>query len=222
MILNVDPKIIFAIIPFGIAAILAIFGIRLSKRHFSETIRKLRNSLLQAGIKATETTDSNYYLEKIGKTMGKTSDFYEGVFVIHDAGFSYILYRKPGSYGIYDHWDYIVTRNALTNKTTKTDRSIYFYERATRLCIKKDVGLFGKATNLSWKGDDSLSRVLNADYLLNEKLLGILQRKRQPKSIFIFWRNTFAVIRTPIYTHIAEDFEIFNTISLHIKSTWFH
>jgi hypothetical protein len=224
MIQNIDPKIVIiagSTLLAGIFLFVVYMNLTNNKR-ILRFINDIHDSFIQDGISTSLIVDRNYYLDKIGKTLKETSDFIEGVFLIKDEKFDYIFYRSGGSSNYYDYLEYIVTDDTFEGKTSKSNRAnSIFYQRGTRLSVRRNSWLFGKVTRIYWKGDENLSRMLNSDNLLNERLVQRLQGKRLLGQIFIYWKNRYAVIRIPVYTSSSEDFAIMNMISRHIKSVWF-
>jgi len=115
-------------------------------------------------------------------------------------------------YGVNYFVDYLVKSPNITGK-----RPI----KKTRSVRGKSSGLWGKATAVEWKGDESLARSLNFDYRLKDRLLGVDSDPGALKgSIWIFPepKHGYARIRTNYFLPSPEMFEAMNIIAKHVKS----
>jgi len=91
--------------------------------------------------------------------------------------------------------------------------------KKTRLTKKKNPPLWGKVVAINWKGDDSLTRSLNLDYGLEDKLLRAdVNAFKGNIGIFPEPEHGYARIRTDYVLPSAEIFEALSGIARHIKS----
>ena len=78
-----------------------------------------------------------------------------------------------------------------------------------------------KANSTSYIAFGSLNISLHLRAVGVPTSLGQSDLRKQPKMIYIYYKSSYAVIRTPVYKPKSEDFEIMNVIAKHIKSAWF-
>lgn len=220
-----DIRIIISIISFLGVAGCVIYLLLSRKRRLLSLMNGIQTQLLKAGVESSIKINKNDYLEKLGNTIRMIDSDMEGVCDIRGQDFDYICYwsRAGASASTSeDYLHYIVIGNTSESEGKKTNWiDNIFYQRVTQLSIDKGILPWGKISKVFWKGDARLTQELNADTDLIGKLTPLLRRTKQPRSIFIYLKNKYAVIRTPIYTITADDLEITNTIARHIKTAWF-
>ncbi|MFC1969391.1 hypothetical protein ACFLVF_02750, partial [Chloroflexota bacterium] len=92
------------------------------------------------------------------------------------------------------------------------------------LSVKKTKPIFGKVVDISWEGDVALSKQLNADYELKDKILQHYRSSKASKNILkieIYKRFEYAIIRTAYLEPTIEDFKIMKIIARYVKAAWF-
>jgi hypothetical protein len=91
--------------------------------------------------------------------------------------------------------------------------------KKTRLIIKRSPPLWGKVVAIEWKGDDSLTRSLNLDYSVADRLLRADENVFKG-NIWIFPEpmHGYVRIQTEYALPSAEIFEAISSIGRHVKS----
>jgi hypothetical protein len=214
--------ILMACVLFIITGVL--YLVLTKKKRATSLINDLHSQLMQAGIEASVTIDKNYYLEKIGDAVKKVDNHIEAVSDIQGKDFDYIFVHSTGHQtGSDDYWQYIVIGSLPEAERAKSWFDTIFYQKRTELRAKRNRWPWSKVFDIYWIGDTTLAHKLNSDIPLRERISQLLRSRKHPKEVFIYCHQTykFAVIRTPLYSPEAEDFEIMNIIARHIKSAWF-
>jgi hypothetical protein len=169
-------------------------------------------------------------MEKLGNTIKMIDGNIEGACDVKGQDFDYVCYwaRAGASASTSEEYlHYMVIANSPkeneTNQKEKSWLDKLLNPTEVSLSIKKGILPWGRVNSIYWKGDSVLAKKLNEDTGLTNSIIQILQRSKQPKKLWIYFKSnkSYAVIRTPIYTLTAEDFEIMNMIARHIKSAWF-
>ncbi len=144
----------------------------------------------------------------LGRASGQES---EGLIVLEDRSIDSInVVSVSTQYGKRYFIDYLVkSPNISGERMLKT----------TRLIRRKSPPIWGKVVAIDWKGDDSLTRCLNLDYSLEEKLLradvNVLKG-----GIWIFPepRYGYVRIRTDYSLPSAEIFGVIRSIARRVRS----
>jgi len=159
-----------------------------------------------------ETTlrERDSYEEKIGvsRSLGQRS---EGIIELKERNIDLVNVASTASqYGVYYFLNYLVkASNIVEGRKLKK----------TRLITKRSPPLWGKVVAIDWKGDDSLTRSLNLDYSVADRLLRADENVFKG-NIWIFPEpmHGYVRIQTEYYLPSAEIFEAISSIGRHIKS----
>ena len=196
----------------GIIAVLAAVGLPLAlrarKKGGPQSVEELLHHLTGIGVKAS-------LVEKgaapgkvgVGRASGQRS---EGVIRIEGRNIEYInVISVTSQYGVRYFLDCLVVSPSWSGKKKR---------KKTRMVRKKSSGVWGKVVDIEWKGDDYLSRELNLDYWLKDKLL----QAELKGSIWIFPepKYEYARVRTSYLLPSADLLEAIDIIARHIKSGW--
>jgi len=196
-----------------VMALLVAIGLPLAfkKRRKGGPQRKeeLCHHLQKMGVKAymMQTGDNR---EKIGqkRSWGEKS---MGIIELRDRNVDFINITGVSSqYGTNYFIDYLVKNTNIMEKRML---------RKTRLIRKKSPPLWGKVVAIEWKGDESLSKSLNFDYELENRLLdAALKDLRGSIRIFPEPKHEYARIRTAYILPSSEAFEAIDIIARYVKS----
>ncbi len=141
------------------------------------------------------------YMTRSADTLGIKERDLDCVFVVYGVS-------KQGTH----YWlDYIVKATHWPPaKSLKT----------TRMRKKRRFLFLGRATDIEWKGDDSLAAILQGDYKLKERLLKSRYVGQVMRWISIYPQAKYGYykIRTSYYLPDTEFFEALDTIAGHLKS----
>ena len=137
----------------------------------------------------------------------------EGVIKLEGKSIDFINVSSVASqYGVQYFIDYLVK---TTNWTDKRQR------KKTSMVRKKGSGFRGRVIDIQWKGDDYLSRELNYDYYLKDRLVqSALDNPKSSIQIFPESKYEYARVRTPYILPSPDLFEAIDIIAKHIKSGW--
>ena len=133
-----------------------------------------------------------------------------GVIKLRDRNIDSInVIGMASQYGVRYFLDFVVRSVSLTGRESK---------KKTRLVRKKSSAV-GRAVDIEWKGDDFLTRKLNLDYRLADRL-----SQAEPAvlkgGIWIFPepKYQYTRIRTTYFLPTPDLFEAMDIIAKHIKS----
>ena len=161
------------------------------------------------GIEAT-LRERDSYEEKIGvsRSLGQRS---EGIIELKDRNIGLVNVTSTASqYGVHYFLNYLVkASNIVEGRKLKK----------TRLITKRSPPLWGKVVAIDWKGDDSLTRSLNLDYSVADRLLRADENVFKG-NIWIFPEpmHGYVRIQTEYSLPSAEIFEAISSIGRHVKS----
>jgi len=146
----------------------------------------------------------------LGRASGQRC---EGVFKIDRKNIDYInVISVTSQYEVKYFVDYLVKS---PERLGKTDR------KKTNLTLKKNSFIRGKVVDIEWKGDYYLSRVLNLDYQIKDRLLQTeIDRLKEGISIIPEPKYGYARIRISYLLPSSDLFEAINNIAKHVKSAW--
>ncbi len=198
-----------------IAALVAAIGIPLAlrkrRKESSQNVAQLLHHLQEIGVKAS-LLEKGAEEEKVGvsRASGQRS---EGIIKIESRNINYInVISVSSQYGVNYFLDYLVTSPSWPGKKNK---------KKTKMVRKKSSGIWGRVVDIEWKGDDYLSRQLNLDYRLKDRLLQIvLEGLKGDIWIFPEQKYEYARVRTSYLLPLYELFEVIDIIAGHIKSGW--
>ena len=186
-------------------------ALRKRKKAGPQNVEQLFQHLLTMGIKASRIekgTDEERV--KVSRGSGQRS---EGLIEVSERNIDSInLVSVTTQYGVNFFIDYLV---GIPNWLDQKKRS------KTRMVPKKSSAIRGKVVDIQWKGDDYLSRQLDYDYRLKDRLLqagadelkGGIQVLPEPK-------HEYARVRTAYVLPSSDFFEAIDIIAGHIKSGW--
>lgn len=150
------------------------------------------------------------YEEKIGvsRSLGQRS---EGIIELKDRNIGLVNVTSAASqYGVHYFLNYLVKASNIVER-----RKL----KKTRLIIKRSPPLWGKVVAIEWKGDDSLTRSLNLDYSVADRILRADENVFKG-NIWIFPEpmHGYVRIQTEYALPSAEIFEAISSIGRHVKS----
>ncbi len=137
----------------------------------------------------------------------------EGVIKIEGRNIDYInVISVTTQYGVNFYLDYLAKTSGWLGKRDR---------KKTRMVKKKSSGMWGKVTDIEWKGDTYLSQELNFDYQLKDRLLQA-ELDKLKGSIWIYpeVKYEYARIRTTYLLPSTDLFEAIDIIAKYIKSGW--
>lgn len=185
-------------------------ALRKRKKEGSQKREQFFNHLQEIGVKAA-LVEVGAGEEKVGvsRSWGRRS---EGVIKIEARNIDYINVTSVASqYGVRYFLDYLAGSPSWSGKKRKK----------TRMVKKKDSGIWGRVADIEWKGDDYLSRELNWDYQLKDKLLQAeLGELKDGILIIPEPKHGYARVRTSYILHSLDLFDAIDIIAKHIKSGW--
>jgi len=196
-----------------IAALAAIVGLSLALRKrnksSSENVGQFFHHLQEMGVKAS-LLEKGGEEEKVGvrRSWGQRA---EGVIKIEGRNIDYInVISVSSQYGVNYFLDFLVS-----NPGWQGNRK----SKKTRMVKRKVSGMRGKLVNIEWKGDDYLSRELNYDYRLQDRLLQA-ELDKLKSSIWILPepKYEYTRVRTNYLLPSSDLLEAVDIIAGHIKS----
>jgi len=196
------------LLAFGIGLPLAM---RARKRTAPQKVAELLEHLQSMGMKVAQLPDKTDPKEMgLPRSTGQKS---EGIIEIQNKHISYInIISVTSQYGVNFYLDFLVNRpNWLSGKERKK----------TKMAVKKDSAIKGKVADITWKGDDYLSRTLNYDYQLKDRLV-----QTEPDElkggieIYPESKHEYSRIRTTYRLPSRNWLEAVDTIAGYIKSGW--
>jgi len=202
-------SIIGALFAVLIAIILPLIARRRKKEEATNKIEELYRHFRALGVEVSPVEKGDER-EEIGlaRASGQKS---EGLIELEDRNIDSVnIISISTQYGTRYFIDYLVKGSNIMRE---------WVLKKTRLTKKKTPPLWGKVVAIDWKGDDSLTRSLNLDYSLEDKLLRAdVNAFKGNIGIFPEPRHGYARIRTDYVLPSAEIFEAINGIARHIKS----
>jgi len=199
---------LIAALVFGIGLPLAL---RKRKKAAPLKMGEFFEHLQKMGIKAA-LVEKDAAEEKIGTRWG-SGQRAEGVIEIKDRKIDYIkIVSVTSQYGVNYFLDFLVKRpNWIAQQKRKK----------TRMVRKRSSVIGGKIVDIQWKGDDRLSRQLDLDYRLKDRLL---QSERDELkggiSIFPEPKHEYSRVRTTYFLPSPDLFEAIDIIAGHVKAGW--
>ena len=205
-------NILAGIITFLVLTIGLPLALRKRKKSGPQNVEQLLHHLLEIGVKAS-MAEKGVDEEKVGASRSFMRRS-ESVIKIEGRNVDYInVISVASQYGVHYFIDYLVTSPSLPGKKKR---------KKTKMVTKKSSRIRGRVVDIEWKGDDYLSRELNFDYQLKDKLLQA-ELGKLSGSIWIFpemKKYEYARVRTSYLLPSSDLFEAIEIISGHIKSGW--
>ena len=198
-----------------IIALVALIGLPLAlrkrKRSSPQKVEQLLSHLQEMGFKVS-LTEKGGEEEKVGvsRASGQRS---EGVIKVEERNIDFInIVSVASQYGVNYFFNYLARSPSSPVKR---------HRKKTRLVRKKSSGIRGRVVDIMWKGDDYLSRELNFDYQLKDRLLQT-ELDKLKGSIWIFPepKYEYTRIRTPYLLPSPDLLEAIDIIGKHIRSGW--
>jgi len=174
-----------------------------------EKVEEMRGHMETIGIGSfVETADGG--LAQIGHSW---SEKHMGTVRLSGASIDAInIVGVSSQYGTQYYLDFLVPVMAFGSVPEK---------RRTRLVRKKTPSLWGRTTDVEWKGDESLSRRLNFDYRLRDSLKKLDESLlRSGVNIYSERKRGWARVRTKHFLPTSEAFEAVDTVCRHIRAEW--
>jgi hypothetical protein len=195
--------IIFLILAFGLP-----FLFKLFRKGEQKKPEELFQHLQVIGVKA-----SILGVEEAGEKWGQKRSWGEkgeGVMAVKDRNIDAIaLVSQSSQYGSNYYIEYLVKWRTQSGADTA---------QKTRMVLKKSPPLWGKAVDIEWKGDPSLTQRLNFDYQLKYRLLQDgLRNFKGGISIHPEAKYGYSRIRTSYQLPSPDLFQVIGTIAKHIK-----
>ena len=196
-----------------IAALVFAIGLPLAlrkrKKGGTQNVEQLLHHLQGMGVKAS-LAEKGVEEGKVGvgRSFVRRS---ESVIKIESRNIDYINVSSVSSqYGVNYFLDYLVRSPGWSGEKRW---------KKTRMVKKKSPAIWGRVVDIEWKGDDYLSRGLNLDYRLKDKLLqtdfkelkGNIEISSEPKYEYVRVRTTY-LLPSP------DLFEAIDIIAKYIKS----
>jgi len=183
--------------------------LRKRKKGSAESIEELYQHLREMGVQAslTERGDNREEIG-LGRGSGQKS---EGIIELEDRNIDSInVVSSSSQYGTQYFIDYLVkSPNVMGERILKKTKAIG----------KRSPPLWGKVVAIQWKGDESLSRSLNFDYSLEDRLLRSDAKDFKGSiSIFPESKHGYTRIRTAYFLPSAEVFGAISSIARYVKS----
>lgn len=170
----------------------------------------LLEHLSSMGVKAS-------LMEEDAGEMGAKSRFgglrSEGIIKLEGKKIDYINVASQSSqYGVNYFLDFLVKKSDWSGEKNR---------KRTKMVKKRSSGLWGRVIDVEFRGDDYLSRELNFDYSLKDRLMQA-EREKQKTSIWIYPepKHEYARIRTSYLLFSSDLFEALDLIAGHIKTGW--
>ena len=85
---------------------------------------------------------------------------------------------------------------------------------------KKSSAIRGRVVDVEWKGDEYLSRGLNYDYRLKDRLLAASEELKWDIWVFPEPKHEYVRVRTAYLLPSSDLFEAMDIVAGHIKSGW--
>jgi hypothetical protein len=183
-------------------------ALRKRKKEGSQKAEQFLHHLQEIGVKAS-LVEGGVGGEKVrvGRSWGQRS---EGVIRIEAGNIDYVNVTSVASqYGVNYSLDYLIRSPGWSGRKKR---------KKTRMVRKKNSGIRGKVIDIEWKGDDYLSRELNWDYQLKDKLLQV-ELGGFKSGIWILPEPKYehTRVRTSYFLPSVDLFDAIDIIAKHIK-----
>jgi len=198
-----------------IAALVFAVGLPLALRKRKQTapqkMGEFFEHLQKMGVKAS-LVEKDSAEGKIGTGRG-SGQRSEGVIEIKERKIDYInVVSVASQYGVNYYLDFLARRpNWISQQKRKR----------TRMVKKKSSIIGGKIVDIQWKGDDHLSRELNLDYRLKDRLLQAEPSElKEGIQIYPEPKQEYSRVRTAYLLPSPDLFEAIDIIAGHVKAGW--
>jgi hypothetical protein len=200
-----DWDIIITLLFWVLAFFILPFVFRRRRKGSERKMEELYEHLQSLGIKAHMEEEYGVQETKRKWSWGQKK---EGTIRLRDRNIDSIeIGGASGQYGTSYFLDYLTVNPGFIGMGKK---------KKTRMVKKKASRILGKVAGIEWKGDEALSRKLNFDYRLNDRLLQ--GETKSTIEIIPDPKNGYTRIRTPYILPEPYLFEVIDTIAGHIKS----
>lgn len=203
----------FGSVLFGLLAAAGIFfALRSRRKSGPQKVTEFYEHLRGIGIDAV-VLEENAEQSKISKksSWGQKP---MGTIKLRDKNVDSVnIIGMASQYGVNYFLDYLVNVSSFIGRSQK--------RKKTRMSAKK-LGVYqGKLLEIAWKGDELLSRRLDYDYQLKDKLSQIDEKMLKGGiTILPELKHEMARIRTNYHLPTAELFESIDAIAGHVRSEW--
>ena len=186
-------------------------ALRRRKKAGPQNMEQLFQHLPTIGVKASRI-EKGADEEKVGVSRG-SGQRSEGLIEVSERNIDYInLVSVTTQYGVNFYIDYLVRSPGWLGQKKR---------KKIRMVTKKSSAIRGKVVDIKWKGDDYLSRQLDYDYRLKDRLLrvepdelkGGMEVLPEPK-------HEYARVRTAYVLPSSDFFEAIDIVAGHTKSGW--
>ena len=175
-----------------------------------EKVEEMRRHLETVGVDCVIATSADTNLSRIGHSF-----FEKNIGTLRVKGRSLEAINIVGvssQYGTQYFLDFLVP---VTPFGSVAD------QKKTRLVRKKRPALWGKTREVIWQGDESLSRRLNFDYRLRDRLKALDQDVlRGSVVIYSERKRGWARVRTKYFLSSVQAFEAVDSICKHVRTEW--
>ncbi len=201
----------------GSLAMLLVFAIglplalRKRKKAAPQKMEEFLEHLQEIGVEVS-LVESDTDQKKIGVSQGSGRRS-EGVIEIRERNIDYIsVISTTSQYGVNYYLDFLVKR---------PDWLVQKKRKRTRMVRKRSPAIGGRTVDIEWKGDDYLSRTLNLEYRLKDRLLQAEPDELKGGiSIFPETKQEYSRVRTAYFLPSSDLFGAIDIIAGHIKSGW--
>ena len=201
----------------GSIAMLLVFAIglplalRKRKKAAPQKMEEFFEHLQKIGVEVS-LVESDADQKKVGVSQGSGRRS-EGVIETSERNIDYIsVISTTSQYGVNYYLDFLVKR---------PDWLVQKKRRRTRMVRKRSSAIGGRPVDIEWKGDDYLSRTLNLEYRLKDRLLQAEPGELKGGiSIFPETKHEYSRVRTAYFLPSSGLFEAIDIIAGHIKSGW--
>ncbi|HEY48941.1 MAG TPA: hypothetical protein G4O13_02730 [Dehalococcoidia bacterium] len=199
------------LIPIILAILTAValpIALSLRKKGGRKKAEELHQHLLGIGLKVSPIEKESE--EEIGLPKHSWGDKSEGAISVEGRKIDYIrIIGVSSQYGTNYYIEYLLKTPGIAGREDM---------KKTSMVKKKSPPLWGKAVDIEWKGNPSLSQRLNFDYQLKYRLLNAYPKPLKGGiSIHPEPRYGYTRIRTSYQLPSPDLFEAMDTIAKHVK-----
>ena len=200
------------LLPLIVAILTAValpIGLSLSRKRGKGKIEDLHQHLLDIGLKASFLDEEAAQQTALPKPSW--GEKIQGVIALEDRKTEYIrLHSASSQYGTNYYIEYLLETPSIAGREDT---------RKTSMVKKKSPPLWGKAVDIEWRGDPSLSQRLNLDYQLKYRLVNLYPEPLKGGiSVHPEPRYGYTRIRTGYQLPSPDMFASIDTIAKHVKA----